>query len=417
MKILWFTNTPSLYKNHSTGYNGGGWIKSLEQIIASDKNTELAISFFHKDDCFKSKQNNTTYYPIPLYNTKLRKLKHALFYKQYDRIEVDYYLKVIADFNPDVIHVFGSEQSFGLLSQYTDIPVIIHLQGILNPYLNAFYPPGVNKTDFIRHYVFKPYRLFKILRNQFYFKHNTKREVSILKECTFFMGRTTWDHEVCSLYSPNSKYYYCSEVLRDVFYVAEPWIYPKNKKIVLVSTISKSSYKGFDMILKTARVLKQLTNIDFEWKVFGVNEYVEFENKLGIKCRDVNVVLQGVANSETLVKSIQNADMFIHPSYIDNSPNSLCEAQILGIPVISTNVGGISSLIEDRATGYLVPSNDPFTLAARIIEIKRNPEQAIEIGGKGRAIALSRHNKKNIIEDLRNIYKNLGNASTDYKNF
>lgn len=408
MKILWFTNTPSLYKKDSTGYNGGGWIKSLEQIIAFDNKTELAISFFHTDDCFKTKQGNTTYYPIPLYNTKLKKLNHSLFYGQYDQIEVEYYLRVIADFNPDIIHVFGSEQSFGLLSKYTDIPVIIHLQGILNPYLNAFFPPGISKTDSITNHLLMPYKLFNILRGIVYFKHNTKREARILKECNYFMGRTTWDHEVASLYSPNSKYFYCSEVLRDVFYVAKPWEYSKNKNIVIVSTISKTSYKGFDVIIKTAKLLKELTAIDFEWKVFGVSEYKEFENKLRTKCSDVNVVLQGIADSETLVNNIQNADMFIHPSYIDNSPNSLCEAQMLGIPVISTNVGGISSLIEDRYTGYLVPSNDPFTLASRIIEIKTNPDKAIEIGGNGRNIALTRHNKKKIHEDLRDIYKKLG---------
>ncbi len=73
MKILWFTDTPSLYKKNTKGYNGGGWIESLEQIIAQQKDIELAVSFFHSDDCFKSKQGRSTYYPISHYNSILKK--------------------------------------------------------------------------------------------------------------------------------------------------------------------------------------------------------------------------------------------------------------------------------------------------------------------------------------------------------
>ena len=60
--------------------------------------------------------------------------------------------------------------------------------------------------------------------------------------------------------------------------------------------------------------------------------------KLGIKCI-------GFKNEQELKNLISTSDLFIHPSYIDNSPNSICEAQILGLPVIACNVGGISSII------------------------------------------------------------------------
>jgi glycosyltransferase involved in cell wall biosynthesis len=188
------------------------------------------------------------------------------------------------------------------------------------------------------------------------------------------------------------------------------WKIKESPKLILVSTVSKTSYKGFDFILKTAKLLKELSEIDFEWNVFGINDYKEWEKKLGINCAEVNVFLKGIASSETLVKNIQAGDIFIHPSYIDNSPNSICEAQMIGIPVISTNVGGISSLIENHETGYLVPANDPYTLVTRIIEIKRNKEEAIRIAENARNEAMIRHDKEKIKTDLLTVYNHLKNA-------
>ena len=407
MKVLWFTNTPSLYSKSKSLYNGGGWIESLETIISANENIELGISFFHDDDLFKIVEGNTTYYPIPLYNTALKKLRHNLFYKRYDDIEIAAYLKVINDFKPDVIQIFGSENSFGLISKLVNVPVIIHIQGILNPYLNAYFPPSYSKLDLIFRYLNHPFKLVHFLRVFNYFEYNTKREIRIFKDCKFYIGRTRWDKNVIPLYSPTAKYFYCSEVLKEIFYTSTPWQLKIHEKLYVMSTISKTSYKGFDLILKTAKILKELTKLKFEWIVLGVDEYNEWEKELGVKCADVNVYLKGIADSSTIVKSIQESDLFVHPSYIDNSPNSICEAQILGIPVISTNVGGIASLIEDNKTGYLIPANDPFYLAAKIIELKGNMEIGAKIGMNARETALLRHDKETIKNDLNNIYKEL----------
>jgi len=50
MRVLWFTNTPSLYDQGKHHYNGGGWIESLEQLIKEQEGIELAVSFFHSTD-------------------------------------------------------------------------------------------------------------------------------------------------------------------------------------------------------------------------------------------------------------------------------------------------------------------------------------------------------------------------------
>ncbi len=403
MRILWFTNTQSLFQAESTGYNGGGWISSLEENIANNTDIELGVCFFSDVKTFKVIKNKTTYYPVCVYDTKFKRVRHRFLYRNHDPIEVDAFMKVIEDFKPEIIHIFGSEKSFGLISYHTKIPIVIHIQGILIPYLNSYFPPGTNKFDFIRYYGL--FKSISYLESYLNFKYNAKREQLIISNCRNFTGRTEWDKNVVSLYSNKPNYFYCSEILRKSFYTAPVWNNKSTAQLEILTTISQNTYKGFDLILKTAKILKMFSSIEFSWKVYGIKSYVFWEKKLNINSKSVNVHQMGVVNEGSLINAMQNASMFVHPSYIDNSPNSVCEAQLVGMPVVATNVGGVSALIENNVNGILVPANDPFTLASKIMELFYNKEMAQSLGKNARETALQRHAIQTIIDDTLNVYK------------
>lgn len=405
MRVLWFTNTPSLYGLQKSGYHGGGWIESLEKLVSKSQDIKLAVSFFHEDNVFKVENNNTTYYPISETRTLFDKIRNCFLEQRYTKKKIEKFIDVINDYKPDLIHVFGSEREFGLLSKHTNIPVVIHIQGILNPYLNAMYAPGISNSTVVFNSSFiENVRWFRYLAK---FKKDAYREELILKNCNYYLGRTSWDHGVVKLFNPAAKYFYCGEILRDIFYSATPWFLKGKKKYVVVSTISKVSYKGFDLILKTANLLKQYCKCDFEWWVFGVDKYQFWEKKLNIKCDDVNVKMKGIMSASDLVNSFLDADLFVHPSYIDNSPNSVCEAQMLGMPVVAVNVGGVSSLIDDGYSGILVPANDPYYLTSLIIQLLNDPVQRVRLGEQARKESLKRHNKETIYDDLFHSYKSI----------
>lgn len=90
---------------------------------------------------------------------------------------------------------------------------------------------------------------------------------------------------------------------------------------------------------------------------------------------------------------------YIHP-YIENSSNTICKMQLLGCLVISTDVGGTSSLIKNRENGILVPANDPYSIACQIVEIFKNKDKSIKIGKNERLTAIKRHDPNRIIRDL-----------------
>lgn len=406
MKVLWFTNTASLYKKEGGGYNGGGWISSLESEMKTFDDIELAISFMDTET-LKIRKDNVIYYPIRKRISFSEKIQSKISYTKYIAAEVNDFLAVVADFNPDIIHIFGSEQTFGLISKYTEVPIVLHLQGIMNPYLNAFFPPSIGSKEYVKYNSFKGLRGLRAVYR--IFRDGAKNEREIFQNCKNYIGRTKWDEDVSRIYSPGSKYYFCGEILRNAFYKASPWTFKHREKMVITTTISRITYKGFDLLLKTADLLKNQCNLDFEWNVFGIEEYRFFERILKIKASDVNVHLRGVVDANGLVKALNDTDVFVHPSYIDNSPNSVCEAQLLGVPVISTNVGGISSLIEDGKTGVLIPTNDPYSLACRIVELKSDVDKAKLLGENARCVALERHDVKTIANRNIQIYKTILN--------
>ncbi|OWK71253.1 glycosyltransferase [Pedobacter sp. AJM] len=408
MKILWFTNTAAGYNSNSNEYNGGGWIASLEKEIKKVSNIQLAVSFFYQDEPFKVEQENVTYYPISIDRGILNRLKRKFSKREQESFHVSAFKSVIDDFKPDVIHVFGSELSFGLIARYTDIPTIIHLQGILIPYLNAFVPPFYSEWDMFRSNGINPLKILSNYKQLKGWKTSVEREKRIFAGCKYFMGRTEWDKRISKIYSPKSQYFYCSEMLRESFFDAKPWQVKTNRdKIVIVTTISSPLYKGADMLLKTAQIIKKELKLNFEWLVYGITDMNFASYKTGIHPDAVSVYPKGIASSKEITEALINCDVFVHPSYIDNSPNSVCEAQLLGVPVIACNVGGVSTLIEHLTSGVLVPANDPYMAASYIKEIVNDKALASKIGNSAQILALKRHNKKEIINDLSGIYKTI----------
>ena len=409
MRILWFTLNPSCFNPNSNNYNGGGWTASLEQIVRKNKNIELGIAFNFPDNGFKYENDGVSYYPI---KDEKRSLIGKLFEKRDDGNRTAKYLQIIEDFKPDLIQVFGSENEFGVICKLTEIPVVIHMQGCIPPYCNALFPIGMKKSDFIfKKGLSLSYR-FIGLRSEKAFRKRAEMEIETIQSCKYFMGRTEWDKSLIDLFNPDATYFHCEEALRDSFINSDKrWKYTEGKKKIIISVISRPWYKGCDLILKTAALLKRFTDVEFEWKVYGVPEMKFYESVYGIKAKDVNVHPMGTASKEELVDALCSSSCYVHPSYIDNSPNSICEAQLLGVPMLATNVGGISSIVNNGIDGILFPANAPYTAASLIKKVVTNKELSAILSSNAIKRASNRHNPTKIGERIVEIYKTIIRSS------
>ncbi|MBN1183248.1 MAG: glycosyltransferase family 4 protein [Bacteroidales bacterium] len=103
--------------------------------------------------------------------------------------------------------------------------------------------------------------------------------------------------------------------------------------------------------------------------------------KLGLQ---KDVIFTGVLWKEDWLKMSEEYDIFINTTNIDNTPVSVMEAMALGLPVVSTNPGGIPYLINDKVDGLLVPKNDIKAMSSAIIYLLRNTKQANNIATHAR---------------------------------
>lgn len=410
MKVLWFANTPSrAAQDFGFYYKGGGWIEALEAAVLEYTDWQLAIAFhINSSEGRIIEKERVIYYPITNQSSNTfgkwyKYMTHTVDTK-YDLYQ---YLKVINIFQPDIIQIFGTESGFGRIIPYCEIPVCIHLQGIMTEIIKFALPPGINYCDILRSSpVIGLINGTGFVHDYFRNKRAAERESQILKACRYVMGRTDWDHLFVKSNAKSATYFHCEELMRSEFQNTV-WRKPGNNRLVLITTNNGEIYKGIDIVLKTATMLKK-ENIDFEWRVAGIDKYnfslKVFENKFRIDHKKCNIKLLGALATKDLIKEMLKADLFIHPSRIDNSPNSVCEAMLIGMPVIAANVGGIPSLIDNGINGWLFDPDDNC-LFDSIKRITDNSQTISHVARNARETSLKRHNVQNVTNNLSDIYR------------
>ena len=133
---------------------------------------------------------------------------------------------------------------------------------------------------------------------------------------------------------------------------------------------------------------------------FGSNVY-KLINRLDLSKQGV---FTGILSEKEMIKEYLSAHLFICPSSIENSPNSLGEAQILGVPTIASFVGGVSDMVEHGRTGLLYRFEEIEMLAEQIRSIFNSPQLAKELSKQGIIAAAQRHNQVTNRDQMLQIY-------------
>jgi len=392
----------------------GGWMIALEKAVK--EKVQLAVAFYYPKYVDSFEDKGVKYYPICRKNWMYTFVRNKLFGDYIDKEDLSYYMDIIRDVQPDVIHIFGTENPFGCIIGETDIPVVVSIQGNYTVY-NHKYFTGIKwkYASFRNISLTSPYTwIFNRSIRQRYRTSSvpkTVREKRNLMNCVNIIGRTDWDRRITSILAPKRKYFHNDEALRDSFY-QNKWERHDSKKLIVHTTQGASVLKGIETLCHALNELLKI-GIDVEWRVAGVsadamiNKIAKKQLKNSYPTR--GLVLLGNLRENELVKKMLEADIYVLTSHIENSPNSLCEAMILGMPCISTLAGGSSSMLKDKEEGLIIQDGDPWAMAGAILELYNDPETAVRYGEKARERALKRHNRETIISDLLEIYQTIIN--------
>lgn len=419
MKVLWFANTPCEAIEYLTqdDVRTIGWMYTLCQQLRMRDEIELHIAFMWGKPLNSFVYNGVVYHPVLRrgMNTRIGRYWNMLtgqFTTIKDKAEIRQCMQIINDVQPDVIHVHGSEDVFGMVAQCKMLraPVILSIQGLLSVYQQKFYS-GLTRNEISRNEsIKKKFLLSGFNGNYRNFNRRAKREVEMFKSLQYVIGRTCWDRRCALALNPQIQYFTVNEILRQDFFAAEWENCQPHNCFMLTTTISSGVYKGLEVIYQTAKMLT-MSHIPFRWTVIGVSADDEMakivERLYKLQAKDVHVNLVGSKSADDMVQIMLQSDLYIQVSHIENSPNSLCEAMALGMPIIASYAGGTSSMMQDEQEGVLLQDGNCYELTGAILEAKQDYQQMVEMGKNARRRALERHNPDKVVNELLTVYETL----------
>lgn len=413
MKILWITNTIFPAPSKLLGIAepvGGGWMYGLANQIASTDNIQLAVATTYSGNTVRTfNDNGVIYYLLPCTN----KTKYA---KELEPI----WEEICLDFHPDVVHIHGTEYAHGLacIQACPTLNYMVSIQGLVSIYAR-YYFAGLSFYDLLRSITLRDLMRFDTIfqaKKKFIARGVIEKEY--IKKAKHIIGRTNWDYAHIKAINPAANYHFCNEILRDSFYTSRKW--DINRKTDYTIFLSQSGYpiKGLHQVLKAVALLKNdyplikiriaggsiiktVTWLD-RIKLGGYGSYIKkLIHQLNLH---EQVIFTGTLNEEEMISEYLTAHIFICPSSIENSPNSLAESQILGVPVIASYVGGVPDMVKQNETGLLYRFEEVEMLAKQIHKIFTDPELSLKCSISGMRTANKRHHKKNNTEEYLKIY-------------
>lgn len=356
MNILWITNIMMPPLCSALGLPSpavGGWMfSSLEKVRSLAPENRFAVATVWAGKEFKTvKADGITYYLLPLKGKKTTEYNSHLeaFWKQIEQA-----------FRPDVVHLHGSEYPHGLayVRACGSKGVIVSIQGVVSS-ISRYYTAGIEHDTLKKCLTFRDFiKHDSILRGQKTFETRGETEKELFQSVSHVIGRTDWDRSHALAINPQLEYHFCGETLRPAFY-KHKWHYNKCEPYSIF--VSQASYpiKGLHMLLKAmplilrkypkTRIYVAGGNImAMPWyRMTGYAKYIRdlvYKLEIGNKIEFI-----GLLNEEQMCERYLKSNVFVCPSSIENSPNSLGEAQLLGMPYVASFVGGIPEIVAYNA--------------------------------------------------------------------
>lgn len=416
MRVLWTVNLIPSEVASKLNINAtvlGGWVESMVKQLKVKEEIQLAIACKASEgQHFEINIDGVSYYGIPYSSkTKLEELSSMC-------------QKFIEDFKPDLIQIEGTEflhaRAMLQCGKEKKIPTVVSMQGILNGQYQ--YQCGQLQMDDMMFSssmtkIFAAWILH--LRKRMWYKPRMKPEKEIIKQADYILGRTTWDRAHTYALNPNAEYFSCNRILREPFYQTR-WDINKMERHAIYVGNGYFALKGLHfMIMALPQLIREYP--DVKLYVAGYKPYETKDSRSFIKkgyamylkklIQDLQVEdhieFTGPLKAEQVAEKLANVNVYVLSSAVENSPNTLGEAMMVGTPCVASYVGGVPDMAVDGEEALHYRNDDPALLAWNIKRIFDNDELALKLSKNGKKKAIVTHDAKRNAEKLVEVYQQI----------
>lgn len=383
MRLLWLAPIP--YSGDEE-VHPAPWISTLAQKLVNEKGCSITMLNYHPRLQKEEEVFHKDGIEYVFLKTPVPKIDYLTIYSRRIRILKKYIKKRIDEF--DLVHVHGSEHQYESSLENIPLPSLVSMQGIMTEYVKKL--PSMFSYKYLSWYMASIFE-----------KENVRKT-------NHFICRTIFDTGFVKDNNPNANLYENWEMIREPFFENNFSIQKKN--ILFIG--GSNPIKGIKEMLIAFDLIRE--KCDLTLLIVGktnpeVIESIIKENELD-NIIPKSITILGFQDAIGVCEAFRKSYCLVHPSHIDNSPNSVCEAQVSGLPVIASKVGGVSSLIEHDKTGILVELS-PLKIAFEVLRLIADDKLRNRISEQSRIVARERHNANTILENTLDIYKSVMNAA------
>ena len=414
MKLLWLCNmAPGVVKEKITGKAGAGglWVDHvLKDLRGMDLQIHILCPGNGTSGTLDEGCGFTTF-------------QTGLPYEYHPEQE-SLFREILRSFAPDVIHIWGTEYAHTLAmvnaAEQENLldHCVVSIQGLCSVYTRHYaegVPEKVQRGFTLRDFL----RRDNIRQQQKKFALRGELEIQALKKVRHGIGRTDWDFACTRQINPESEYHFCNETLREPFYEGR-WRYESCRKHRIFASSCAYPVKGFHYLLEAFGMIaekypdailavpgrsflcgstkEKLRQSGYEAYLARLAKKYHLENR---------IEFLGRLSAEEMKAQYLKANAFAMPSTIENSPNSLGEAMILGVPCVSAHVGGVENLMRPNVEGFVYQPSASYMLAHYLEEVFTRGAEAEVLGQAAVAHAATTHDPEGNFRNLMQIYQDL----------